>query len=287
VSWFTLYCDVDRYGHNQPPAVRARWRQHVEAIPEDEVRRWTGAVLDGDTRSRGHWIRRSPDGGHTWEEPQRVIPSSPHGPIELADGRLIYLGNDGYDRVAKSSSLIAAESHDKGRNWVTIARIDMWPGYPGEDPEGIAYLCEPHCVEVRPGHLLAMARYEEQPSREVRESDVLWQFESPDGGHTWTAPRPTKILGKPPHLTALDDGRILLSYGYRHPPYGERARLSRDGGRSWDETGVILRADAPNGDLGYPASVELDDGTVLTIYYQVDRPGEKTCLMTTRWMPGR
>jgi hypothetical protein len=31
---------------------------------------------------------------------------------------------------------------------------------------------------------------------------------------------------------------------------------------------VILRSDAPNGDLGYPASVELAPDTILTVYYQ-------------------
>jgi len=38
-----------------------------------------------------------------------------------------------------------------------------------------------------------------------------------------------------------------------------------------------------NGDLGYPASVQLDDGSIFTIFYQIDQPGEKTSLMGTRW----
>jgi hypothetical protein len=29
--------------------------------------------------------------------------------------------------------------------------------------------------------------------------------------------------------------------------------------------------------------VELNDGTLLTVYYQQERAGEKTCLMATRW----
>jgi hypothetical protein len=113
---------------------------------------------------------------------------------------------------------------------------------------------------------------------------MLWQFESEDGGHTWTDPRPTEIIGKPPHLTRLSDGRILLTYGYRHEPYGQRACLSEDGGATWEyEREIVLRDDAPSGDLGYPASVECDDGTILTVYYQQETAGEKTVLMTTRW----
>jgi hypothetical protein len=38
-----------------------------------------------------------------------------------------------------------------------------------------------------------------------------------------------------------------------------------------------------NSDLGYPASVQLDDGSILTVYYQVDKEGEKTSLMSTHW----
>jgi hypothetical protein len=38
-----------------------------------------------------------------------------------------------------------------------------------------------------------------------------------------------------------------------------------------------------NGDLGYPASVQLPDDTILTIYYQAEKQGEQTCLMATKW----
>jgi hypothetical protein len=37
----------------------------------------------------------------------------------------------------------------------------------------------------------------------------------------------------------------------------------------WDlQDELLLRDDAPNGDLGYPASIELEPGVVLTVYYQ-------------------
>ena len=41
-------------------------------------------------------------------------------------------------------------------------------------------------------------------------------------------------------------------------------------------------ADAPNDD-GYPASVETDDGSILTVYCQQDPSDEMPSLMTTRW----
>jgi hypothetical protein len=78
------------------------------------------------------------------------------------------------------------------------------------------------------------------------------------------------MWGFPPHLLVLKDGRLLCTYGYRRPPFGERACSSRDGIHWSVEDEIVLRDDAVNGDLGYPASVELEPGTILTVYYQPD-----------------
>jgi len=48
------------------------------------------------------------------------------------------------------------------------------------------------------------------------------------------------------------------------------AMVSQDG-RTWNKAGqIVLAGDAPNGDCGYPSSVEVAAGRVLTLYYQVD-----------------
>ena len=39
----------------------------------------------------------------------------------------------------------------------------MFPEASPSDPQGVRYLGEPHVVEVVDGHLLGMARHEEQP----------------------------------------------------------------------------------------------------------------------------
>jgi len=31
--------------------------------------------------------------------------------------------------------------------------------------------------------------------------------------------------------------------------------------------------------------INLDDGSIFTVYYQINKPGERTCLMSTRWTP--
>ncbi|MCY4373702.1 MAG: sialidase family protein, partial [Spirochaetaceae bacterium] len=92
---------------------------------------------------------------------------------------------------------------------------------------------------------------------------------------------------QPGHLIRLADGRLLCTYGRRSTPFGQRACLSEDEGRTWRmDTEVVLRDDGAGTDLGYPASAEVSPGEVLTVYYQVDRPGEKVCINATRWSLG-
>ena len=287
VSWFTSHYTDETYlqmcRDNQEMLVRRR--AYLKGFDPADLERWAGTALENGRHELGHWVRRSTDGAHTWEAPVRVPPTTPHGPIALADGRLLFVGIEtNHGRLERRGHLLAAESRDRGRSWRTIGRITMFPRYPGEAPGGYAYFCEPHVAEVAPGRLVAMARYEEVPRAPGR--GRLWQFDSEDGGHTWTEPRELPILGKPPHLLTLRDGRVLLSYGYRHAPFGQRACLSRDGGRTWDyDREIVLLDDAPSGDLGYPASAELDDGSLVTVFYQQEHPGEKTCLMATHWRP--
>ena len=57
------------------------------------------------------------------------------------------------------------------------------------------------------------------------------QSESSDGGKTWSAPHPIGVWGLPSHLLRLRDGRLLMTYGHRRPPWGNQARLSEDGGQ--------------------------------------------------------
>lgn len=279
VSWFTTWRNP------QDPTLTPEWRAHLEKITADQIEQWTQPdAIDSSLVRRGQWIRRSLDNGSTWEEPIAVPVSAPCGPNILAGDRLVYVGNEGYRRTDRSSSIACIESRDSGRTWTTLSHISMFPDAPPSDPDGVRYLGEPHVVEVTPGHLLAMARHEEQPYVEGRTTGRLWQFESDDGGKNWTTPRETEIQGKPPHLLRLQDGRILVSYGYRHSPYGERACISSDGGKIWDcENEIILRDDAPNDDLGYPATIECADDSLLTVYYQRQRLDEKPCIMTTRW----
>ena len=99
-------------------------------------------------------------------------------------------------------------------------------------------------------------------------------MESFDGGLSWSASRPTQMPGYPAHLLRLRNGWLLASYGRRVAPMGERACISIDEGKTWDVKNEIILSNAvPQnpGHLGYPSSIQLPDGTIWTVYYQIER----------------
>ena len=131
---------------------------------------------------------------------------------------------------------------------------------------------EPHVLQLPSGRIIMMIRATTIPYDDMNPKCVLWESYSDDNGITWAEPFATPLWGFPPHLLLLSDGRVVCSYGYRRPPFGQRACVSEDGVTWKRDDEVILRDDAPNGDLGYPASIELEPGLVLTVYYQPDVP---------------
>jgi sialidase-1 len=80
----------------------------------------------------------------------------------------------------------------------------------------------------------------------------------------------------------LRDGRLLMSYGHRRKPLGNQARVSADSGHTWSEA-MPISSDGVTGDLGYPSTVELDDGSLVTVWYEV-RPGNSNAVLRqARW----
>jgi hypothetical protein len=98
----------------------------------------------------------------------------------------------------------------------------------------------------------------------MRETNL---FRSEDDGRTWTHQGP--ITGRNEinaHLLRLKDGRLLLSYGTRvKGEFGVLARTSRDEGRSWSTPVRLVHS--LSWDCGYPSSVQLPDGKIVTAYY--------------------
>ena len=90
------------------------------------------------------------------------------------------------------------------------------------------------------------------------------------------------MWGLPSHLLRLKDGRLLMSYGYRRPPYGNQARVSQDNGKTWSEP-MTISGDGASGDLGYPSTVQLDDGSLLTVWYEKPKDSSMAVLRQARW----
>jgi hypothetical protein len=90
---------------------------------------------------------------------------------------------------------------------------------------------------------------------------------SRDGGRTFGPWDDAKFQGHPHHAIRLPDDRVLLVYGYRHKPFGIRARVLDPECERLDTRELVLRDDGANGDLGYPWAVLVSDRRILVVYY--------------------
>jgi hypothetical protein len=88
----------------------------------------------------------------------------------------------------------------------------------------------------------------------------------------------------PPSLLHLQDGRLAVTYGRRIAPFGIRARISSDAGKTWGNE-IILRNDGGCWDLGYTRSMQRPDGKIVTVYYFNDAPDHERQIAATIWAP--
>jgi sialidase-1 len=279
LSWFSTDTRTSpvyaTYANNPDPETVRRYSAGFSRITDENAARWVGS-----------WVRTSDDGGEMWARPVRVPVTAPHGPIRLPGGDLLYLGKqfltdtEGHQRGI--GAIAALRSHDGGQSWTQVGTAPLYAGTVE------ANYHEPHVVELGDGRLLGLIRFQNHAGTPPVESlglvsFSLMQTRSDDGGATWTRAEPLHLHGSPPHLIRHSSGSIVCVYGYRQEPFGQRAMISQDGGETW-QVHYVLRDDGPDSDLGYPASAELSDRSILTVYYQKrGSTGEKCSLLWTRW----
>ncbi len=242
----------------QTPERQARWKAAQERLTAEERK----AQL-------GEWALRSTDGGKTWSPPLATIVNSPHGPTQLKDGRLLYAGKKLWTTDAKIG---VAESKDDGLTWTWLSEIPTRPG--DEVKKGYHEL---FAIETDDGRILAQIRNHNKP-----DVGTTLQCESSDGGRTWTVPKSIDVWGLPSHLLKRKDGMLVMTYGHRRKPFGNQARISTDHGRTWSEP-MVISGDGEGGDLGYPSTVELADGTLLTVWYEFQKAAGKAVLRQAKW----
>jgi sialidase-1 len=244
---------------------------NAQAWPKDKLSRWNAARdrISSEQREKelGVWMVRSTDGGVTWSARYGCQVNSPHGPVQLSDGRLLYAGKDlwGTSRVG------ICESKDDGQTWQWLAEI---PAREGDTTQNYHEL---HAVEAADGRIVVHIRNHNT----ANERETL-QIHSSDGGKTWSAPQPIGVWGLPSHLLRLKDGRLLMSYGHRRVPFGNQARLSDDHGRTWSGA-IVISDDGASGDLGYPSTVQLDDSSFVTVWYELQKGSSAAVLRQARW----
>ncbi|MEW5977469.1 MAG: sialidase family protein [Acidobacteriota bacterium] len=223
-------------------------------------------------------VFHSTDQGKTWLEPVHVDVSpfrsgwQTRPVVELSNGTLLlpcYEEEYGPPPSGEGMTFSAflMRSKDRGLTWREPTLIA------GHGEVGFN---EPAIVSLPSGKLTALLR--------TAPVGVLYQSDSEDEGHTWSKARKTPMWGYPSDLRVLQDGRLLATYGHRRPPFGIRACLSRDEGKTWDiAKEIVLRDDFKNDDLGYPTTTQLEDGTLLTTYYGRDENNDATCIQGTFW----
>lgn len=215
-------------------------------------------------------FKLSYDGGKTFEDVTNFIPiTSPHGPCILPDGDILYIGkkNDAMNSTKNGGILSYLIHPDKSIE--KIGEIE----YP---TDGLNFY-EPHAI-VSDGKVVVHLRAERKGVF------TIFQCESYDYGKTFT--KPHQILadkgGAPAHIIKYSDKTLISLYGYREKPYGIRAMFSNNNGETWD-TDNIIYADDTSEDIGYPCTVELADGKLLTVYYAKNTCDSPAVIMQTIW----
>ena len=220
-----------------------------------------GAVFNGG------YIVRSVDGGKTWGQPiypphvaDDITFSAVGKPLPAFNRGAFYEGKKGQvywvvaaiDRTSplKNSNHLLV-SYDKGLSWKymsTVAKHDS-----------ISF-SETSVYETPKGDIVAFMRTEFY-------DDNACIARSKDGGKTFTWEK-MGFKGHPLAMVRLRDNRVLLTYGYRHPPYGIRARILNAECTDYATSKeFVIRDDGGNRDLGYSWPVLLSNNRVLVTYY--------------------
>lgn len=234
------------------------WNRTTGDIPASETK--PKGVKAGTWGFLGGYLLKSTDGGRSWDGPiypepvpgttQRtpygnLVPAFNRGAMwQKRDGDLLWIVN----RQSTNHLLL---SPDRGETWNYVGKVS--------DNDSVAFN-EASVIETPNGDIVGFLRCEAegQPAHIAR---------STDGGKTFTC-QSMGFHGVPLTATRLPDNRVLLVYGYRHEPYGIRARVLNPECTDWAEAEeTVIRDDSVSPDCGYPWAVVLDDHRALIVYY--------------------
>ena len=171
----------------------------------------------------GGYLLRSHDGGRSWDAPilpppcggemnrdlfGKLVPAYNRGAMcEGRDGNLYWVVASNSTNAPQHAATHLLVSADKGQTWKysCVVAQDSKTGFN-----------ETSVYETPKGDLVAFLRTEKFDDHAciARSNDRGKSFEWQDAG----------FRGHPHHALQLPDKRVLLVYGYRHKPFGVRAR---------------------------------------------------------------
>lgn len=239
-------------------------QNYINTITKEDEEKYLGATF-----------RISRDFGVTFGKIYRSPVTSPHGPTELKDGTVLWAGTR-FDDIFGGIEIRRLDT-ESGETEL-IGRITA--------SDNKYVLNEPNMLELPNGRLICHMRCENSElfNGGSEELFTVFQSVSDDGGKTWSAPEMLldETGGAPPHLIMLSSGILLCTYGRRKMPYGIMAMVSCDGGESWEKD-IRIYENTASDDIGYPSTVELDDGTLITVFYATDAENKPCNIMQQKW----
>ncbi|MBE5818052.1 MAG: exo-alpha-sialidase [Clostridiales bacterium] len=265
----------------------------------------------------GGFVKVSEDYGFTWSDPIRLPIGNIHGVCKNNNGDIVLFGKEGFadtsmtfdpdifdpakrpqyeswgDFVARRNERRAKREYFDSEVYSCISKDGGYTWEKGSScilPNYITWsmIHEPGAVVLDDGTIIGTVRVEDESAAE--NDFTVFLTRSTDGGHTWGEIKPTHIPGSPPHLLKHSSGKLICAVGCRveEDGYGIYAYVSEDDCKTFTLK-YVINDRSPNNDLGYPCSVELDDGSIVTVYYQryydenTGKYDDKPCIMCTRW----
>ena len=216
----------------------------------------------------GGYLVRSTDGARSWQGPiypPHIPPEINHDPYgrplpaynrgamyEGANGRIFWVVAAMDSDPPRKTSNHLLVSDDRGTTWRYSAPVAV---------DAKVVFNEASAYVTPKGDVVAFLRT-------ANFEDQACIARSSDGGKTFQPWEGMGFKGHPLQATRLPDQRVLLVYGYRHKPFGIRARILNAECTDYATAPeIVLREDGGTTDIGYPWSVVADERRVLVVYY--------------------
>ncbi|MBM81943.1 MAG: hypothetical protein CMJ78_15325 [Planctomycetaceae bacterium] len=261
-------------------------------------------------------IFRSTNEGKTWSEirigpdgfPDEAMTTADWMAFELPDpkqpGKFVtYMGvgmHHGGAEAPKHAKLW--RSHDSGKTWDRSLNPDTknWIDVDGFFSQTVTFrtasgkLLHPVRVDRSGPHWLIPGTEQRIKKEGSDQGDRMMLWVSKDSGRSFAKHNTHGNFGDYgemyPRFLQLQDGRILLTFTVRsHSTDGHelglRAILNRDDGKTWHfrkDRMVISDVNTGSSGGGFGNSIQIDDGSMVTIY-SYRKPDKKTYIETVRW----